>query len=140
MLLAALAVIAGAVVYWMEHTRRRSARAVRQAGSPPHVEPVGPMRLVAAMEPGDDTHPRQGPLGAVDPSSVSDTKILVDVKMKLGQMNLPVDRIDIEVEDRRVLLEGRVDDALVRDAIEVTARSVPGVRQVVNRLQIVGQQ
>lgn len=106
------------------------------AGSADYVRPLGQLQLVAAMEPAQVSD--ESELGGRDPASVPDSRIQVDIAVKLQEMNLPVEPLDIIVEDRHVTLEGRVEDQLLRDAIEVTVRSVEGVREVDNRIEIVG--
>jgi osmotically-inducible protein OsmY len=127
-----LAVVA-AVVLWGLWAARQQAAALRFAGSEHLVMPVGPVHLVAAMSPKQGAGGR-GARGR-DPAQLSDVKIQVAIATKLTEMNLPVQPLDITVEQRRVTLEGTVDDDLLRDAIEVTVRSVDGVRQVDNRIE-----
>lgn len=136
--LVGVALVAAAVVVILGQVQGTSD-ALRGAGAEARIAPLGPVQLIAAMDPLEDGRPEADALPAVDPATVPDTKIRVDVEMKLHEMNLPTDRLDIRVDDRTVFLEGRVDDTLMRDAIEVTARSVPGVRQVNNRIEVVGQ-
>ena len=129
--------IGGAIWIWND-TKRASADTLQHAASADVVSPIGQLHLISAMEPGElsgdpDTAPGR------DPASIPDTRIQVDVAVKLEEMGLPVEPLDITVDDRLVTLEGRVEDMLLRDAIEVTVRSVEGVRQVDNRLQVVGE-
>lgn len=108
---------------------------LRDAGSPSYVRPIGPVRLVGSMDPVDSAS--GGPtLPGRDPATVPDSRIQVDIAVKLEEMGLPVEPLDITVEDRLVILEGRVEDTLLRDAIEVTVRSVEGVREVDNQLEV----
>jgi hypothetical protein len=130
--------IGGAFWVWTD-ARRASADTLQQAGSSDVVTPIGQLHLISAMEPGElQDAPPIAP--GRDPASIPDTRIQVDVAVKLEEMGLPVEPLDIRVDDRLVTLEGRVEDALLRDAIEVTVRSVEGVRQVDNRIEVVSGQ
>ncbi len=131
-------IVAGLAAFaWLRATSSPVNR-LQDAGSVAYVRPVGPVRLVAAMEPAEAA--QWFPLAGRDPASVPDSRIQVDIAVKLEEMGLPVEPLDITVEERLVTLEGRVEDALLRDAIEVTVRSVEGVREVVNRIEVVETQ
>ena len=111
------------------------AGALKNAGSAQVAEPISPLRLVAAMAPpGVDDEPSYGVDEIV---SYSDAEIHSAITAKLEEMQLPVEPLTIEVQDHHVELDGPVADALLRDAIEITIRAVPGVRTVENRLNVV---
>ncbi|MFP4599976.1 MAG: BON domain-containing protein [Persicimonas sp.] len=132
----AVAVVVAAAA-WLVVSPQRQTGGFEQAGSEQFFAPVGPYRLVAATDP---LSPGQQQIqGYVkDPATIPDSRISVDVIQKLQEMNLPVEPLDIRVEDRRVRLEGGVEGRVMRDAIEVTVRSVDGVREVDNRIEILG--
>jgi hypothetical protein len=133
-----VAVVIGAGVYVWVDARPASTDSLRGAVSAEVIGPIGQLRLVSMMEPSNlPGAPNIEP--ARDPASIPDTRIQVDVAVKLEETGLPVEPLDIEVDNRVVTLEGRVEDALLRDAIEVTVRSVQGVRQVDNRIEVVGE-
>ena len=137
-IVAASLVSAGLVGYFLLQDAASPTGPLADAASSRYVRPVGQLQLVAAMDP-PETSDEPGFVGR-DPATVPDSRIQVDIAVKLQEMNLPVEPLDIIVEDRRVTLEGRVEDQLLRDAIEVTVRSVEGVREVDNRIEVVGTQ
>lgn len=107
---------------------------VRSAGSTDVVAPIAPLRLVSVME--LERSSKDARFAGANNLSRTDAEIEVGVAEKLEEMNLPAESVDIDVKDREARLQGRVADALLRDAIEITVRSVPGVRTVDNRLEI----
>jgi osmotically-inducible protein OsmY len=129
-----LAALAGYL--WID-SRRASADSLRSTVSSQVLGPIGQVHLVSEMQPAEPSGDSSGPMGR-DPASIPDTRIQVDVAVKLEEMGLPVEPLDITVDDRLVTLEGGVEDMLLRDAIEVTVRSVEGVREVDNRIEVVG--
>lgn len=134
-----IAALAAVGAFLALRTNSGAEPSLKDAGSPAYVRPVGAVRLVASMDPAEPDG--DGPsLPGRDPATVPDSRIQVDIAVKLQEMGLPVEPLDITVEDRLVTLEGRVEDALLRDAIEVTVRSVEGVREVDNRLQVIQTQ
>ncbi len=133
----AVAVVVAAAA-WLVVSPQQQTAGLEQAGSEQFFTPVGPYRLVAATDPlSPEEQQIQG--YAKDPATIPDSRISVDVIQKLQEMKLPVEPLDIRVEDRRVSLEGRVEGRVMRDAIEVTVRSVDGVREVDNRIEILGE-
>lgn len=135
----AMVVMAGLVPSSMLGCDSPAPHPLARAGSAEHVRPLGQLQLVAAMDQAPSGDGAQRFAGR-DPASVPDSRIQVDIAVKLQEMNLPVEPLDILVEERKVTLEGRVEDQLLRDAIEVTVRSVEGVREVDNRIETVGTQ
>lgn len=131
-----LVAAAAAVFAWTQWAGGASSD-LMAAGSGERFAPIQPIRLVSVMDPPDQVHMHD--FGGGDPAAVSDSDIQVGIAVALERMNLPVEPLDIRVDDRKVLLEGRVDDALTRDAIEVTVRSVDGVREVANEIEVIGE-
>lgn len=130
--MAAVSAVISFIVLWADD----ADTSLKAAGSPSYLRPIGPVRLVGSMAPADFSE--AGPsLPGRDPATVPDSRIQVDIAVKLGEMGLPVEPLDITVEDRFVTLEGRVEDTLLRDAIEVAVRSVEGVREVDNQLEVI---
>lgn len=109
---------------------------LRGAAGSDRVGPVGAVRLVAAM-PKSATTPATPRANPSVHARVPDSKIAVDIEMKLRDMGLPADRLDVTVDDGQVVVEGAVETTLLRDAVEITVRSVAGVRAVDNRLQVI---
>jgi osmotically-inducible protein OsmY len=128
-LLVGAAVAGGSWWYWQQEQTRQLKRAVDERIA----RPVGPVRLVSGMDELDEQPPTTPPAGSTD---VPDAKLRVQIEMQLRQMDLPVEQIDIEVDDQRVVLAGEVDSALNRDAVEVVVRSIKGVHQVDNRIAV----
>lgn len=108
--------------------------ALRSAGSTAIVAPIAPLRLVSAM--GAERTSEDAASGVADNLSFTDAEIEMAVASKLEEMKLPAASVEIDVKDREAHLTGRVADPLLRDAIEITVRSVPGVRTVNNRLEV----
>ncbi|MFN7023983.1 MAG: BON domain-containing protein [Pseudorhizobium sp.] len=52
--------------------------------------------------------------------------------------DVPMDSIDVHVEDGIITIEGVVDDGDVSRRITATARQVKGVRKVINNLRLAG--
>jgi osmotically-inducible protein OsmY len=68
-----------------------------------------------------------------------DAEIAQDVSLRLGEhASLDASRVDVQVKDGRVTLNGRVSDEPARHVAELIADAVPGVRGVVNRLDTTG--
>ncbi|AWV90688.1 BON domain-containing protein [Bradymonas sediminis] len=109
-------------------------KTMRAAGSTAVVAPIAPLRLVSAM--GGDRSPEDTPPNTAEAIAITDAELEVAVASKLKEMKLPADTVTIDVKDREANLTGRVADPLLRDAIEITVRSVPGVRTVSNRLEV----
>jgi|SRR5690554_2155248 len=128
----ALVIAALLVVAWVIWGRS-PGHALRGASSSAIVAPIAPLRLVSAM--GAQDAPQD--YGAIAENlSFTDAEIAEAVERKLQEMKLPADGLEIAVTDREVHLSGRVADPLLRDAIEITVRSVPGVHTVDNRLEV----
>jgi hypothetical protein len=132
--LAVVLALSAAAAWWIFFATPPGA-ALRQAGSAAVATPVKPLRLVSAMQPSGAGDALK--FNGAKIASYSDAEIQVAIAVKLEEMNLPVEPLEIRVDDRQVRLEGRVADVLLRDAIEITVRSVPGVRTVDNRLEVV---
>lgn len=128
-LLVGAAVGGGSWWYWQRHRQQK----LRSAADERVARPVGPVRLVSGMEKVEEQPPTTPPAGSTD---VPDAKLRVQIEMQLRQMDLPVDQIEIEVADQRVVLSGEVDSVLNRDAVEVVVRSIQGVHQVDNRIAV----
>ena len=133
-LLATLGVLAvsvaaafGLSTVWREH----QLSSLRNAANEKLAKPAGSIRLVSGMEKVDEQPPAE-PWA----ESVPDKALKSRIELQLRQMDLPVDDIELVVEQQRVTLEGEVDDPLNRDAIEVVARSVSGVHQVDNQIEV----
>lgn len=107
-------------------------RTLQQAAT--FFEPVGPLRLVQAMPPPEQKKPEAE--RADGGPEVPDSRIRLVLGMRLDRAELEVDELDIEVRDRVVTLRGRVGDPLDRDRAELIARSVEGVRDVQNGLEV----
>lgn len=128
----ALVIAALLVVAWV-FLGRSPGQPLRGAASSAVVAPIAPLRLVSAM--GAPDAPRDH--GTIAENlSFTDAEIGEAVERKLEEMKLPADGLEIAVTDREVQLSGRVADPLLRDAIEITVRSVPGVLGVDNRLEV----
>ncbi|KEQ08156.1 BON domain-containing protein [Pseudorhizobium pelagicum] len=52
--------------------------------------------------------------------------------------DVPMDSIDVHVQDGTVTIEGIVDDADLSHRITATARQTKGIRQVINNLRLAG--
>lgn len=134
---AAALVLVGALVVWVGSALffGGPGAALKRAGSERIAGPITPLKLVAAMAPpGAEDQEAYQLEGSV---VYSDEEIQAGIKAKLEEMQLPADPLKIQVHERHVELEGPVADALLRDAIEITVRAVPGVRTVDNRLDVV---
>ncbi len=123
------AIGAGAFWYWQDGQHE----ALRSAVDESVAQPVGPVRLVSGMEAVEEQPKTTPPASS---ANVPDAKLRVQIELQLRQMDLPVDDIDIEVADQRVVLSGEVDSTLNRDAVEVVVRSINGVHQVDNRIAV----
>jgi osmotically-inducible protein OsmY len=99
------------------------------------VEPVGALGLIAHTDPEASARSDLAPVRP-DAKRVPDSKIRLDVGMKLEDSSLPADAVDYGVRDQVVRLTGRVDSPTIRDRIELLARSVRGVRGVDNDIQL----
>jgi len=74
---------------------------------------------------------------AVLPSSRSDTEIRDDVRTALALDPVAdAGEIDIAVRDGEVILTGQVDSWQEKKLVEIPAKGIPGVRRVVNRLDV----
>lgn len=124
-----VAVLAAGWVIWQRSTRH----ALGNAGASAIVAPIAPLRLVSAMGAADSAHDSRA---IAENLSFTDAEIASAVESKLREMKLPADGLEITVTDREAHLIGRVADPLLRDAIEITVRSVPGVHTVDNRLEV----
>lgn len=130
--IAALAAVGAGSWAWYQQEQQRE---LISAGSPDHFAPPGQIQLVAKMESaGADERADEDLQGSF--KRVSDSRIQMEAMRKLQQMNLPLDRVDVRIEDATVVLEGRVDDRTTRDAFEITVRAVEGVREVENRIEL----
>lgn len=132
----ALLLVAAALSAWLIFAR--GTNDLRRAGSAAVLAPVAPLRLVDAMAPpGADEFADDE---AREIAAFTDAEVLRVVTAKLQEMSLPVDALDVSVEERHVRLRGRVADTLLRDAIEITVRAAPGVLTVDNQLEVVQSQ
>jgi hypothetical protein len=116
-----------------------SPELLRDAGG--HVESVGPVALL-------DQTPRQrraesaetavhlSGAGAPPAAVVPDSKIRLDLGMKLRDASLDRSGLDVDVDDQRVTLYGSIPTLRDRDRAELIARSVRGVEEVDNGLTV----
>jgi len=83
-------------------------------------------------------HPlEQQPVKDPDPDADTDERILQRVRQRLGESQLPdVMRLSVTVRHGEVLLEGSVEHAGDRDAIEAEVAQCGGVRRVENRVSV----
>jgi hypothetical protein len=82
-------------------------------------------------------HSGKGPRGWTR----SDSRILEDVAQRLmDDPNVDASDVEIEVKDGEVILEGFVPDRWQRRHADAIAESVSGVRDVINRLRVSGEQ
>lgn len=114
---------------------------VSHAGT--HVEPVGPIALLeeapreTTSDPGATAvHLAGGP--AERTAVVPDSKIRLDVGMKLEEASLDLSRMEVEVDEQCVELTGTISTLRERDRAELIARSVRGVDEVDNELSVRG--
>jgi hypothetical protein len=103
--------------------------------------PIGPLRLLQHTSAPEsvDKDPTPAPparLARPGQPTVPDSKIRLDVGMKLGESAFADERVDYVVDRQTVVLTGRVPTRVARDRIELIARSVDGVRAVVNHLYV----
>lgn len=71
---------------------------------------------------------------------LDDAEISVRVKARLAaDPDVKALHIDVDTVDGRVTLNGKVESAHQREEAEDLARRTPGVREVVNLIQVVGQ-
>ena len=76
-------------------------------------------------------------LGAACASKPDDAKISTDIQSRLSQdSGLSNKQVSVEAKDGTVTLAGTVDNDAQRDAAARQAASVPGVKQVINNLQV----
>src|SRR5579864_7094601 len=76
-------------------------------------------------------------LGAACAHKPDDAKITSDIQAKFSQdSGLSGKQINVQASNGTVTLEGNVDNDAQRDAASRQAASVPGVKQVVNNLQV----
>lgn len=112
---------------------------LRGAGA--HIGPVGPVALLEQTPREKSSRPRGtavhlggGP--SQRPAVVPDSKIRLDVGMKLEAASLDLSDVTVEVEDQRVTLSGSIPTLRGRDRAELIARSVRGVGEVDNELSV----
>ena len=103
--------------------------------------PIGPLRLLQhtpSPEPvkEDPTPAPPARLARPGQPTVPDSKIRLDVGMKLGESAFSDETIDYLVDHQTVVLTGRVPTRVARDRLELLARSVDGVRAVVNHMHV----
>lgn len=87
----------------------------------------------------DPTHP--GPFAGVGPRGYrrSDARILEDVNERLaGHGWVDASRMEVQVQDGLVTLQGTVLERRMKRLAEDLAYSVPGVQEVENRLRLAG--
>jgi hypothetical protein len=76
-------------------------------------------------------------LGVACARKADDTKITSDIQGKFGQdSGLSGKQISVQASNGTVTLEGAVDNDAQREAASRQAASVPGVKQVINNLQV----
>jgi len=104
--------------------------------------PVGPVSIVKlADRPADGPRADRAPPAPPEATeggvpTVPDSKIRLDLGMRLAEAETDVSGIEVRVDDQVAILEGTVDSHPVRDRIELIAREVTGVRAVDNRLEV----
>ncbi|MFW5966364.1 MAG: BON domain-containing protein [Persicimonas sp.] len=128
----ALAGIAAGAWAWHSQDQRRK---LTGAGSHEVVSPIGAVRLIGQM-PSTQTAERESDDSDNRPARVSDSRIHLQVDRKLQEMNLSRERVDVRIDNGVVTMEGVVDDRTVRDAYEITVRTVDGVREVHNHIEL----
>jgi hypothetical protein len=81
--------------------------------------------------------------GSTDPTSdadrrpsVPDSRLRLLVTRRLADADIDTDDIDIRIDAGRVILSGTVSSHMLRDRIEVAARSVDDASEVINRIDI----
>lgn len=76
-----------------------------------------------------------GPAAAVEDLDDADITTAVEAEMLVNQ-SVPSHRVDVSTEDGVVTLNGSVYNILARDRAAAIARSIKGVRAVVNRIDV----
>jgi len=112
---------------------------LRAAGA--GIEPVGPVALLGETPRRTPSEPPETAVHMAADSTesvaaVPDSKIRLDIGMKLEESGLTLSNVDYRVDDQRVSLEGSVPTLRDRDRAELVARSVRGVREVDNELTV----
>jgi len=103
----------------VRRTIRRTERGLRAAES----ELYGASQKLQHLQP-EDPHP-------------SDDRLLDRVKTELfGDPSVPKGQINVSVQDGTVVLRGYVADEPLKSMVERRARSISGVQQVDNRLNV----
>jgi osmotically-inducible protein OsmY len=75
--------------------------------------------------------------GKTASENVDDAKITATVKSKLaGEKMATLTKVDVDTNKGTVYLTGNVENAIVKARATEIARSVDGVRDVVNNLQV----
>ncbi|MFB6372149.1 MAG: BON domain-containing protein, partial [Bradymonadaceae bacterium] len=101
---------------------------------------VGPLTMVKAIggRAEDETGEVTAGTGAVEGTAVEvpDSKIRLDLGMRLEEVDLAGSEVAFRVDDQLVVLKGTVGSYTARDRVEVIAREVRGVRAVENRLAV----
>lgn len=132
--LVVVALVGLAAGAWAWHSQEQR-RTLTGAGSQEVVSPIGAVRLIGQMrsketdeEASDDRDDRR--------VRVSDSRIHLQVNRKFQEMSLSRERVDVRIDQGVVTLEGVVADRTVRDAYEITVRTVEGVREVHNHIEL----
>lgn len=112
---------------------------LREAGA--HVESVGPVALLEQTPrnkraPSSETAVHLSGAGAPPAAVVPDSKIRLDIGMKLRASSLDLSEVEVDVDDQRVALSGSIPTLRGRDRAELIARSVRGVEEVDNELTV----